>query len=844
MTDTPIKTQAARIHCQAEIDLSSSTFDAARYLAVTHANTTFLELQTTLAALSKTTSDKTAQLKALVSAHFDQYLSCHEAVRTLAADISLHHQDTKALITDTHNLHRVTDASLTVMLQRARKMRQIRHTLVVLTRMRPILELTSKMKVNLLLQDYDTLALEYTRLKHQSAKLASLALPLKRVVTAGHDIAATANTELLQKFEDMTATAADQKHTINVLTALGLVKKPILICITKQFEYLERKLAEIEAEDTSQCMALTHHLSSYCENIINECVAGLARFYNGLWSFICELLRSPTGEMAVISNNITSFEAESVQQKAWNILSRYTELLERYILPPSAKRLKLLSEVFRQIRSLCECPNAAMLNANIKQLSKTFCTKFRTTVVLDFLKQECQSAQSGLLAEYFEPIVMVLPSYSSEMSIAAPNAISHNPLMVTGSRTKVQRLVLEAQQASSAIKNASRISSESKILLHQPLVFKTFAADILQRWESIWKNIGHVLLDVLDITKQTSSCTDKLVTIAKSEDLDVDVQFRSEVFHALEEHLREMLSEFLEKVVASFLAEVTLSDQDGNYTHSTANGAQIGAQACILLVIVANCIEFREKCLRIVDGWVAQLKHGNFDEDAGKSLSKYGRAATFGTRALFNVVLSVETKCMDIYSSSHVTPLKKILQTGAAEEPLQSHNSGRHSSHTSRTGSLGMSTLSTVQSSGSNPMHTTAIPSDPRQYVFNVLLQLITLRSEIEMSIGCYPQCWDYIRTVTDPLVAALAEFLQASALSLQGPGNLEWTLCQLIVEVRFFQSALSDFLTEGTKAQMKETEKLLMQLEAGSEATKRSNDILFNQIKHQTKLYLLALQH
>lgn len=157
------------------------------------------------------------QLKALVSAHFDQYLSCHEAVRALAADVSAHQQETEGLVEDMQNLSRVADASLAVMLLRAREQRRIRHTLAVLARLRPILELTSKMKASLRIKDYDTLAVDYARLKHQSGKIANLAAPLKRIVTAGHVIAATANVELLRRLEDMSASVADQVRSVGAL---------------------------------------------------------------------------------------------------------------------------------------------------------------------------------------------------------------------------------------------------------------------------------------------------------------------------------------------------------------------------------------------------------------------------------------------------------------------------------------------------------------------------------------------------------------------------------------------------------------------------------------------------
>ncbi|KAG7398835.1 Vacuolar-sorting receptor 1 [Phytophthora boehmeriae] len=572
----------------AEIDLSSAAFNAARYLAVTHANTSFPELQTALDELRKTTSDKTAQLKALVSAHFDQYLSCHEAVRALAADVTTHQRETETLLADMQHLRRVADASLAVMLQRAREQRRIRHTLAVLARLRPILELTGKMKASLRLQDYDTLAVDYARLKHQSGRISGLAPSLKRVVTAGHEIAATANAELLRRLEDMSVSVTDQKRAIDVLTALGLVEKPILTCLTKQFEYLERKFAEIDDQEASK-------LGS--EEVMKECVAIVGRFRGGLWGFICDLFKIPTGNAAATSNTITSVEAERVQQQAWSILSRCVKLLEHHASPPSAPRLKLLTEAFRQLRYLKKCPNATTLNANIEQLNEFFCYKFRTTITLAYLEQ------------------------------------------------------------------------------------------------------------------------------------------------------------------------------------------------------------------------------------------------------------NVEIKCMDIYSSAHSEPLQRVLRAGAAEEPLQSHNnsSSRHSSRVNtRTGSANLAVQEPLQAPTTIPTVTTSMPSDPRQYVFNVLLQLITLRSEVEMSVGGYPQCWDYVRSVTDPLTAALAEFLQDSMRGLVNASNAsafeEWKRSHLLVEARFFQLALNDLMAVSTKTQLEDVEKQLMQAKPGDQAN-AGHVTLLNQMKHQTKLYLLALQ-
>ncbi|KAK1945262.1 Vacuolar-sorting receptor 1 [Phytophthora citrophthora] len=736
----------------------------------------FPELQAALTELRKTTSDKTAQLKALVSAHFDQYLSCHEAVRVLAADINTHQQETEALVSDMQNLSRVTDASLAVMLQRARDQRRIRHTLAVLARLRPILELTSKMKASLRIQDYDKLAVDFARLKHQSGKIANLAAPLKRVVAAGHEIAATANAELLRKLEDMSASVADQKRAIDVLTALALVEKPILTCLAKQFEYLETKLIEIAGEGTSQ-------MSS--EAIMKECVAIAARFRSGLWGFICELFKTPAGSAAATSNAITSVEAERVQQQAWSILSKCSGLLERHASPPSALRLQLLTEAFRQFRCLRKCPNAAALNANIEKLNETFCDKFRTDITLGYLEQVCQSAKLGLLADYFEPVVTVLPSFSSDIALATSNATTLTPAMMsTDSRTKVQRVILEARKAFDIIKNTSTISSESKILLHRPSVFIACATDILQRWRGIWKDVGQALLDVLDISDRTLGGHSS-TAIA---DTDVDFHFRAQIIQALENHLRAMLSEFLDKVVAAFVGEITPPTPVEASTSSAANRGG------------------------------ARLKYGNIDEDAYNSMLEHGRAATSGTRALSNLVQQVEIKCMDIYSSTHAEPLQRILRAGAAEEPFQSqvnNSNSRHNSRSNRSSSVSFQTASNSTSS-------TATPSDPRQYVFNVLLQMITLRSEVEMSVGDYPQCWDYIRSVTDPLTAELAEFLQSSVRSLEGTSGSsldEWKRCHLLVESRFFLLALGDLMAESTKTQLEAVEKQLVENRSGEAA-------------------------
>lgn len=129
-------------------------------------------------------------------------------MRALADDVRAHERDNQALVDDMKALKHVTDATLSVMLQRAKEQRRIRNTLSVLSRLRPVLEITTKMRESLENKDYDKLAEDYCRLKYHSHK-STLAL-LQRVFAAAHEIATAANTELLGHFDDFSLSVQDQ----------------------------------------------------------------------------------------------------------------------------------------------------------------------------------------------------------------------------------------------------------------------------------------------------------------------------------------------------------------------------------------------------------------------------------------------------------------------------------------------------------------------------------------------------------------------------------------------------------------------------------------------------------
>jgi hypothetical protein len=78
---------------------------------------------------------------------------------------------------------------------------------------------------------------------------------------------------------------------------------------------------------------------------------------------------------------------------------------------------------------------------------------------------------------------------------------------------------------------------------------------------------------------------------------------------------------------------------------------------------------------------------------------------------------------------------------------------------------------------------------------------------------------------------------VRADTVRCAGHGN-----AQLAVETRFFALALGELMAEPTRARLAEMEKELMGARLGDRAV-AARGALLSQLKHQTKLYLLALQ-
>lgn len=553
------------------------------------------------------------------------------------------------------------------------------------------------------------------------------------------------------------------------MNALGFVEKPTLMCLGKQFEYLERKLAALSDQRDAAA-------------VVKDCASVIYRFRSGLWSFICEVFKTPTGStmstsQATGSGGVTSSEAESIQEKAWHILSTCALLIEKNSSPPTVHVLKHLNESFRQLNSLKKCPNASALNTNIAQLKDSFCDKFRLKIVLQFLQQACEASRDSIMQEYFDPIVTNIPSFATEssidlslgsddrgLSLASLSASAYATSESSGMPvTKVGHLVAEATEVFDEIRNTSMVSSESKIDLHRASVLTSCAVDVMRGWEAIWRQVGPILLEMLDGGDSTP--------VAGGSSADPS-PFRNVVIKTFKTHIYDMLSLFLEKLLRSFVTEISPPTTMGSVAGSTRN--RDGAGACVLFAIVANCVELREKCITNVEQWISQLHAGLMSTNEAKELKQ--------------LVLETETKCVEMYVSMHTGPLFQVLRSGAAEEAQQSRNATTPSSRTasrtnSRTGSFNSAEFASCSAASGTPTSasiaaaaSTSVPNDGRQYVFNVLLQLITLRSEIETSLGNYPQCPEYVRKVSFQLTGVLGRFLEDSVRDLEASSDpSEW---------------------------------------------------------------------
>ncbi|EQC35775.1 hypothetical protein SDRG_06534 [Saprolegnia diclina VS20] len=380
-----------------KLDMNSVEFNATAYLAAKHADTKYAGLVAELETLKRSTSDKTEQLKALVASHFDQYLSCHEAIREVSDEIRAHESDSERLTTAFRSLKSTADKTLSLMLQRCEEQRKTRHALAVLARYRSFFEIPARMRASLAKKDYVKLVEDYVHLKAHAGK-ANMSL-LKPVLESATKTATTANDELLHVLRDPDAVYADQKQAIYVVDAFGITPKPSLLCVKTQLADMERiltslsgpvvpidsKTRSIKPKDTRSAPAAVVARSS--AEIIADCGRLLRRFERGLWPILCDTMALST---------LCATEQEALHTSAADVLATCVRHLREqtlYTTNVSAEMVASLHTISLDLDSLGPCPDS-VLTAKLDALKAAFCGQVRSDVLLAFFTAVTHAAES------------------------------------------------------------------------------------------------------------------------------------------------------------------------------------------------------------------------------------------------------------------------------------------------------------------------------------------------------------------------------------------------------------------------------------------------------------------
>ncbi|OQR81839.1 hypothetical protein THRCLA_11362 [Thraustotheca clavata] len=385
-----------------KLDMNSVEFNAAAYLAAKHADTKYSALLAELEKLKRSTTDKTEQLKALVASHFDQYLSCHEAIREVAEEIRTHESDSERLMNAFHSLKSTTDSTLSKMLKRCEEQRKIRHALAVLTRYRSLFEIPTRMRENMTNKQYTKLVENYLHVKSNANKV-NMAI-IKPVLDAAQKLAVEANEYLLKVLEDPISQHHEQKEAIHLVDKIGITPKSILLCINRQLADVEKVLTELNGtlKTTESAKSLSRTLSSNkskermvpsvsvarsSSEIIFECGQIILRFERGLWSLICD---------AMMLSSLTAKEQEDIHTASSDILSICVRLLREqtlYSANISRDTIDSLHDIFINLDSLRQCPDS-VLNTKLDALKGSFCGQVRADVLLAFLSSTTKCSEN------------------------------------------------------------------------------------------------------------------------------------------------------------------------------------------------------------------------------------------------------------------------------------------------------------------------------------------------------------------------------------------------------------------------------------------------------------------
>ncbi|ETV80921.1 hypothetical protein H257_06370 [Aphanomyces astaci] len=374
-----------------KLDMNSTEFNAKDYLASKHAATKYSVLLAELQSLKRSTSDKTEQLKSLVASHFDEYLSCHEAIREVAEEIRAHETDSELLTTAYQKLKHSTDTTLSLMLQRCEEQRKIQHAMAVLHRFRPMLEVPARLRSHLQNRDYLHLVEEYLQLKANVTK-ANVATLLKPVFDAAHATAVQANAALLQVIESPTASLSTHREAIQALDWLNMVPKPALVCVKHQLAAVDKQLllcmAAGPATDTTSSKqppklpaklkastsAVTQQPPRSPVEIVAICRGVVATMSHSVWGLVCDTMKAAT---------LSAGEQEALHASVVVILTTTVKHLEDHLVGQCTipEVTMSMQSLFVQFDSLKPCPDS-VLNAKLAALKQRCCVQLRQDTLL------------------------------------------------------------------------------------------------------------------------------------------------------------------------------------------------------------------------------------------------------------------------------------------------------------------------------------------------------------------------------------------------------------------------------------------------------------------------------
>ncbi|ETV98003.1 hypothetical protein H310_09304 [Aphanomyces invadans] len=389
-----------------KLDMNSTEFSAKDYLATKHATTKYSALVAELQSLKRSTSDKTEQLKALVASHFDEYLSCHEAIREVAEEIRAHQADSELLTAAYQKLKNSTDVTLSLMLQRCEEQRKIQHAMAVFHRFRPMLEVPARLRSHLQQRDFLKLVEEYLQLKSNVAK-ANLSTLLKPVFDAAHATAVQANAELLHVVESPTAPLATHREAIQALEWLQLVPKPALICVKHQLAAVEKQLLlcatgpPTDAPGGKPLGKPPHKLKTASSTvtqvpprtpleIVSICQGIITTFGQSVWGLVCDTMKAAA---------LTAAEQEALHTSVVVVLTSTVKHLEDHLvgLCTTPEFTASIHSLFVQFDSLKPCPDS-VLNAKVAALKQRCCVQLRQDGLLACLAAQTQRTENEWLA--------------------------------------------------------------------------------------------------------------------------------------------------------------------------------------------------------------------------------------------------------------------------------------------------------------------------------------------------------------------------------------------------------------------------------------------------------------